>query len=873
LKYLNKIPLIRNLPNLKGARLRYLTSWKASPSYWKLKRRWENYRFRLRRFLFRLRFRAQNEKESLSALREILVNLVKPILIASIIIIGLDVVEFVLVNQEIRTSSPPWSLHDTLVVLRSYIQKDRAIYANALSALIQISGTFLGLYFAAISVVISTVYARVQGDVRSLVMRDKAGDRYVGLIAMLGVASSLLMGAMALGRQPGVLNLIFVIGLAACSIYGCVVLGFRIFYFFDPPKLVDHLIVDLIRWIEEASVEGHWWEDSSFQSHYQGQAEEVLRTYHNIVYLANREEHLQSKALIELASRGFFLLRYYAHKKTSIPSNSQWFKRTYKHPEWFTSPDTSVRLALNTGTPLQPQHIPDLLWLEDEIERTVAHMLRGLFERQDLLGAYSFSNSAQQCFHVMAGGFAIDEALRMFRAFGPLVREQIHKMKPNGDQETEIYELRITLGLIDAYALGFINILLGLSDRLQQITAESLSEQIKKVYAGDSGTVYKSGLPRAVIRQLEDLDVKLQFEDAVEGHVFTPIWYRQQLAALSFARFIESSVNNLVHDLEIVFPVEAESLIADGRDLFAAQLVERGLEACNKFSFHFAVAKQCVENLEKMRRLQDIPWPSLDWSKYEQRINSVRERLVVSLSRILPALSKLPRNQLPDYFGHAYSIVANECYSALTNSNETLFEKIFREFFDAGLAANRRIVSSTEIFDDKLRLGLSAQPLIEMFEISGYALIYSELDEKKYWPLVTSIWDDYFQSVPDALAAAKSLLSLIGYKESIFGLFPRDTLQTEWRIELNRQLEKRGIPGMMTFSFSGNYEAYNHRSPLITVLIRGNALFSDAKLVFVAAYLKDKFPEIDVSSVRGANSLFEQLKEAKTRGSENNAAE
>ncbi|HYX48809.1 MAG TPA: hypothetical protein VE843_03655, partial [Ktedonobacteraceae bacterium] len=226
-------------------------------------------------------------------------------------------------RHAIRQAVPNF-VRSSVNFIEQYIHKDHATFATTLSTFIQVAGTFLGLYFAAVSVVISTVYARVQGDVRSLLMRDKVGDRYIHIVAMLGAASALLLGSMALGRQPGVLNFIFIVGLGVSAIYSFVVLGFRIFYFFDPTKLVDYLRADLIEWVNESTPAGYWWQDASFQAHFQRQAEEVLSTYHNIVYLANREEHLQSKALIGLSSRAFFLLRYYASAKLRIPSNSQW---------------------------------------------------------------------------------------------------------------------------------------------------------------------------------------------------------------------------------------------------------------------------------------------------------------------------------------------------------------------------------------------------------------------------------------------------------------------------------------------------------------------------------------------------------------------
>jgi hypothetical protein len=66
-----------------------------------------------------------------------------------------------------------------------------------------------------------------------------------------------------------------------------------------------------------------------------------------------------------------------------------------------------------------------------------------------------------------------------------------------------------------------------------------------------------------------------------------------------------------------------------------------GLEACNKFAVHLIEFKACYQRLSDLRRVEDIPWATVDWEDLSERVGAVRERLVRALS--LDAFPNWPR--------------------------------------------------------------------------------------------------------------------------------------------------------------------------------------------------------------------------------------
>lgn len=62
------------------------------------------------------------------------------------------------------------------------------------------------------------------------------------------------------------------------------------------------------------------------------------------------------------------LLELYWLDKCEIRYDSLWYRDRPKYQQWHFASDTSVELALKTGTSLQPETQRDYWWVENEIE-------------------------------------------------------------------------------------------------------------------------------------------------------------------------------------------------------------------------------------------------------------------------------------------------------------------------------------------------------------------------------------------------------------------------------------------------------------------------------------------------------------------------
>jgi len=826
--------------SIRGAIRRWLRNkpqrlyeWQFSPHYWKIISVWQRIKFTFETRSFSAKSRIREQRESFSILGEISKAIAAPVLLAIIFIAVLAAIDY---------SLSPFPVLFNL---------DEETSKNLLGIVAQVAGVFLALYFTAVSVVASTVYAKVPGEIREPLIKEKVGNLYIRAVALTVAVAILLLGKSAFGFSISFLDMSIVIFLSIIAVFSFIVLGLRIFSYFDPTRLAEYLGYELARWFKAATPKGFQWRNPSFQYHYQKQAEQLLMTYRKVTYLATHMEYFDGAILTRLATRPLLLLQLYISYKMCIPSNSNWFKRIYSHRDWLTADSTQTDLALRSGTSLQPESVPDLMWFEKNIGETLVQVFRAFAKENDFSSTADILDNIQNTQTVLSGHLAVDEGLYIHKIIQPLIFQIAFFDDPSIDdlQEDEGKSLLGRLGIIDLYCVGLINILLGLSDTLDKITLDNFAGTLDKVKWNKSGSVYTAQNPREVVKQLEDLQERMRFEYEAEGKYVTPRWYRNQIAARGMVNFIKEAVESLVVEYEELFTNQTKSLIAEKRYLSGAQIIDRGLEACNKFIFHVGKIQACYDRLSTLHRVKDIPWPGPDWDDLSKRVLAVREELIINLAKASVTLAEMPfRKTLPDYFGQSFLVLAEECNNAMAMGNDKLFGKIFPAYFVAALKAHDRL--RTEIgtaTNQQAALVFITEPIEDLLHISGYALIYSELDGKKYWDTARRCWDSYFDNHNEPKGVIESISEFARFRESVFAIPPRATLRIGWQRKLEKRLHDENVFLDVSYDPFPTRQRVRpaHSSKIIQCIARGTLgmISHDGQDVFLAMYLA-KRPEV-----------------------------
>jgi hypothetical protein len=653
---------------------------------------------------------------------------------------------------------------------------------NLFGTVAQITGIFLGLYFATVSGIAAAVYADVPGEVRLLLTREKLGNVYIKIVAFLGAFALVLLTAVVVGVRIGLANVAVIGALSALSIFAFVILGLRAFDFFSPDTLAGYVIKDVAP-LFKASRRGRFGSASRAITHqYQRQAEELLSTLRAVVSLSAARTSVTERSLLRIFQGNLRLLLFYESLKSGIDTKSLWFKQRLEFPNWLTADHSSFEIAMRTQTTIQGKAVSDRLWVERELYDVSQTVLRELLARPDRTKAVEAVDLLVGWVRAFGHQLAIEETLGLYDQAKSILDEHLNA-RPQGDRSVE------SIAFADYMATFPMQVVLGMSDRLRPLTAESF---VRETSALDPLQPLTVAWPAEVVEQREYVAERLGNERLVERRQLTADWYVAQVLALSMSRFFARAAPLLVAELEKL-PGMVTTRLDQGQPILAAAVAMRGMESAQKFRVHFEEFRSCFERLSELRRADDIPWVEPDWKDAQERVDEVRTEFLLLIARTSVDLTGLETGgEIPDFFGAAYSFLAEECFEDAVEGRLEKFQKLYPAFFAASLSANQRLTRQLAAYDQNTQIIFSTDPLEDLLEISGYALLKREVGEGDCWMVAKDLWDRYLETRPNRTQFFTFLFAVLSYRDAAFGIKPRDINRTSWQMAFQNYLLEHG---------------------------------------------------------------------------------
>jgi len=808
--------------------------------FWNLRYHINLAKFLLNKIFFKAGEGERNLKESLSITHKLIRSVAFSILFAFLIVFALEGVERILIYFLGRSDL---MLFRNLTSLIDRMHASLSAFGDSLVALLStiasVSGVFIGLYFTAISVVASSEYAKVPNNLRDLLLKERAGNIYINSLSTLMAVSIILLGFKLCGGQPGILNSLFIILFGCWGIFCFVVLGRRAFFFFDPTQLSNPIFYDLKNQIRFSTINGFRWSDHNFQSHYHTGAAKNISTLFTLIELCSSEPHLQKQPLSSLLQETISFLIWYEQQKKLIPSDSRWYALMPRYKGWFLHDSYVLEMALQTQTSIQPEMVPNPYWLEDDVVEILSLTLEKLLQGNNFEVAYETITALSKYFENLGLDLEIKKGRNIIGTVCSSIEKYYDTHPPKNIQEGH---KEIELVLFDACGLSVMFLALGFFKSISKLNTKSILKKIDAIDWQKIEKIYKKDFEPPLLPKLEFIYKKLKFERAVEGKLISPKWYLRDLIIMRYLELFQEAVNELISALENFFVLKSESLLSNKSFILAAHHSQRGLEMCKKFSAHFPALKNLVEEFEKIAINKELPWPKWDWNEIENKIAKSHDKLIEILAKCIPALSQIEyRESFPDIFGQTYNIVCQDCYEAMVLAKADKFKILFPLLFYGSLAAHEKLREQLKGGQPETGLTIAIEPLMDILELSGYAKIYSELyGIPDIWDVCQLKWDKYFESHAQPKDAIKFLIASYEYRRSLFQIFPRDILRTNWKMSLNNKLREINLIDDM--SSSGYYgvrkSKIEHKSPLIRAICRGRyEPHISASEVFIITYL------------------------------------
>ena len=594
--------------------------------------------------------------------------------------------------------------------------------ATLLATCAQVSGVILGLYFATIGVVASTSYGDVPRDLRSVLIKDRVGGFYLGMIGFTLGACLFGLGARALGFFPGSITVAMLALLSIASVLAFFPLGKRVFLFLSPEELTRSLMDEIRTAVISVNAPGILSKDQSIQAHHQKIAAQKLNALEEMVFVSSDRSHSVS-ALKVIGRNAGLLLCWYLETKQPIAMTSQWYKKAYKHPSYLLIEDYQIRLALLSGTRVSLEEKPDRLWLERRIGEIIQRVIVAIVKDENNWSSldeilelfYEWIKRSAHQFRVpeMEMGFQI--ATRIERV---IHAQSVELSKIDDDHR--LYGLAIW----DGFACAIPSAAGGLNKRLETLNPDQLLN--KATTAAISESLPIGEFPPNLRAIIECLRLNLSFERDVEGCIHTPKWFLQHHTARFLSVDIKTTFESLLNKTEQWFPSQAKSLREEGTAEVVVVVVQRGLEAVSKLEIGLKRTSHKMEVLKNWRWEKAIgeEWPSSNINQWQERLRVLRWNLINELVFVTPLIPTTPpTGSLPDSFGFAYITLCDATIRTLENMDADTFDRIYPVLVPTSLKAFSRVTSELAKSPAENALYFSVNVLLDVLDISGYAYL------------------------------------------------------------------------------------------------------------------------------------------------------
>ena len=155
----------------------------------------------------------------------------------------------------------------------------------------------------------------------------------------------------------------------------------------------------------------------------------------------------------------------------------------------------------------------------------------------------------------------------------------------------------------------------------------------------------------------------------------------------------------------------------------------------------------------------------------------------------------------------------------MCDKQESLFPKLFLAYFNSSLTIQQKLIAQTQSEGSGRWLPFVIDLQIDLMDISGIAMILSDIDKTRFGQMVAKLWDIHLTDAPDPSIMVKAWLSSIDSAHSVPIFSPSSMQRSKWTDRLGRALVDRGIETDEIYGFSPLIsDDTDARSPLIRAL-------------------------------------------------------
>ena len=260
-----------------------------------------------------------------------------------------------------------------------FTRTNPSAYFSFVAAAVGAQAVFLALFFTTLGVVASTSYADVPNDVRTLFVEERKTNLYVrSVVLALIFGISLLMIPIVTGYRFHGLAIVVFGFINAFSIFSLVKLGRTLFNFFDFATLTFPLFRQVQDGVKSASESNKRERSPLEQVAARNRVYSALVSYEKICSLVSDRKLKDADAPEQLIRELLICWEANSYSKRSIPNSSRWFLRVPAHRDMLILDYGTLNTSLRSGTNVQSDPVPDLLWVERRLSQLILNLMTNL---------------------------------------------------------------------------------------------------------------------------------------------------------------------------------------------------------------------------------------------------------------------------------------------------------------------------------------------------------------------------------------------------------------------------------------------------------------------------------------------------------------
>ena len=667
-------------------------------------------------------------------------------------------------------------------------QMDTGLGIDIVLGCMGVAGVILGLYCSNITSIYATKYANAPQNIATLFQQDIISNRCIKQIVSYIILCIIFLTLFLFDIDISYLSIAFTLFQTIHIVVLFSATGNRSNILSNTYQISHSIYSKIISIFKKISRNNVLACDKNFQNYFQRNCAFHLQNLYDIAIFNKDNPSNQNASTLSFMNSNISLLELYWLDKCEIRYDSLWYRDQPKYQQWHFASDTSVELALKTGTSLQPETQRDYWWVENEIERINTVCFQKLCRDQDYISILNYLNSVA----ALSSKAIYSRNILMWAK--SIRRLQIQFMTMQSDQN--ISDNKLISAIYDGFVSIYINIIVGINSYLHDLDLHGFFEKVCIINSFEScnHALCNNETVDRLFRQIR-VEIKL------EGKQITPNWYVKQVVSKGIIHFF----NELLHCIStsIYDCLDMGKQLIEKRKYFpAAVSFSHMYELNSKIEYSISCIDYYYLQIEKLLLEPTIVVEDIELSEAKKILASVKKelpQLLVKCSGIFAIQHWNEREEYPDLLGFCYNHICESLIESIEQNDFETFSKTYTGFLGVVLLYQEYVrVDATKIKEPHLQQGVfhvSTAPIIEYAIISGLSILWGEFNKSTQWmELINQELDNFIQKNENAIDSLTRISTIAAArKRHMAAIGNRDVLQTGWTMRIVNALEEAKV--------------------------------------------------------------------------------